>query len=92
MLIYKRDGGCCCLMRTPFKSYMDHNLEYVQMISTLVFSDPDFVRVGAYDNTTMPSQLADTIGCSFRNAGSFLVTKDAGELALCFLQPATSRR
>ncbi|QKX64195.1 uncharacterized protein TRUGW13939_11368 [Talaromyces rugulosus] len=39
MLIYKRDGGCCCLTGTPFKSYSDRELEYVQMISPLAFSD-----------------------------------------------------
>ncbi|KAK6821625.1 hypothetical protein RU639_007728 [Aspergillus parasiticus] len=41
MLIYERDGGRCCLMRTTCKSYTDHNLEYVHIISPYVFSDPD---------------------------------------------------
>ncbi|KAE8309635.1 kinase-like domain-containing protein [Aspergillus transmontanensis] len=48
MLIYKRDGGRCCLMRTTCKSYTDHNLEYVHIISPLVFSDPELSEGAAF--------------------------------------------
>ncbi|PWY80248.1 kinase-like protein [Aspergillus sclerotioniger CBS 115572] len=41
MLIYDRDGGYCCLTRTPFKSYQDHGLEYVHIVPPCVFTDPD---------------------------------------------------
>ncbi|KAK2871593.1 hypothetical protein FQN49_003025 [Arthroderma sp. PD_2] len=40
-LIYKRDGGHCCLTRTPFTSYFDQGLEYVHVVSPAVFTDPD---------------------------------------------------
>ena len=38
-LIYERDGGRCCITGTPFKSYLDDDLEYVQIVSPLVFTD-----------------------------------------------------
>ncbi|KAB8264687.1 kinase-like protein [Aspergillus pseudonomiae] len=40
-LLYERDGGRCCLTCTPFKSDLDHNINYAHMISPHVFAGPD---------------------------------------------------
>ncbi|KNG91455.1 hypothetical protein ANOM_000047 [Aspergillus nomiae NRRL 13137] len=40
-LLYERDGGRCCLTRTPFKSDLDYNINYAHMISPHVFAGPD---------------------------------------------------
>ncbi|KAE8352475.1 kinase-like protein [Aspergillus coremiiformis] len=44
MHIYERDGGYCCITRTPFKSYLDRNLEYVHIVPLHVFTDPDLAE------------------------------------------------
>ncbi|PGG99930.1 hypothetical protein AJ79_08367 [Helicocarpus griseus UAMH5409] len=40
MLIYGRDGGRCCLTHAAFKSHLDGDLRYVQMVPALLFLDP----------------------------------------------------
>ncbi|EEH04116.1 conserved hypothetical protein [Histoplasma capsulatum G186AR] len=60
MLIYDRDGGCCCLSRTPFKSYSDPDEEFVHMVSPLAFSDQDLSEgyfVGSNTFTRGPNVL-----------------------------------
>ncbi|EER42191.1 predicted protein [Histoplasma capsulatum H143] len=60
MLIYDRDGGCCCLSRTPFKSYSDPDEEFVHMVSPLAFSDQDLSEgyfVGSHTFTRGPNVL-----------------------------------
>ncbi|PYH95642.1 kinase-like protein [Aspergillus ellipticus CBS 707.79] len=46
-LVYDRDGGCCCVTRTPFKSHVDSDLQYVHLVPPDVRADPD-LSAGTY--------------------------------------------